>query len=428
MPQITAVKAREVLDSRGNPTIEVDVYVNDRFAGRGIAPSGASTGSREALELRDGDSHRFHGKGVLKAVDLVRSRINNDLVGRDCTNLHEIDQILIENDGSSIKENYGANTLTAISIAVARAGAYEKNIPLYQHLAEATFSEIPEKYIIPVPMCNVINGGKHGGSSVEFQEFMIEPIGASSFFEGIRQVSEVYHTLKEILVKKWGPSMKNVGDEGGFSGPIPTVKDILDSLVSAVENTGYQCGQDFAFTLDPAATEFFNGKTYTVEGRQLSSEELLDFYTSLVNNYPIRSLEDPFAEDDWSGFQKITKRLGSKVQIVGDDLLVTNKKYIEKAIEEQSVNSVLLKINQIGTVSEVIEAVKLSKENALGTVISHRSGETEDTFIADLAVGTGAGQIKTGAPARSDRTAKYNQLIRIEEELKGRTLYGITTL
>ncbi len=413
---IKKVHAREILDSRGNPTIECDITTKDGFFGRAAVPSGASTGENEALELRDGGK-RFKGKGVLKAVRNVTGKISKAIIGLDIREQQNIDQTMIDLDGTEIKSNLGANAILSVSLAVAKAAAVGLKKPLFAHLHSLAFEKESDTFLIPVPMCNVVNAGKHGGGSLELQEFMIQPVGASNFREGIRWTAEVYSDLRDILVKKYGPSVKNVGDEGGFSGPIDRVSDVLDSLVAAIEKAGYSPGNDFFLTLDPAASEFYQNNHYTVEGKKMTTGEIIDFYVTIAETYPIRSIEDPLDENDWDGFIDLTNRLGSKIQVVGDDHFVTNTKFIERGIKEGSCNSLLLKVNQVGSLTESFAAAKLCYDNNYSVVVSHRSGETEDSFIADLAVGLGCGQIKTGAPCRSDRNSKYNQLLRIEESL-----------
>ncbi|MHA2368274.1 MAG: phosphopyruvate hydratase [Candidatus Hodarchaeales archaeon] len=413
---ISKVHAREILDSRGNPTIECDLTTEGGFFGRAAVPSGASTGVNEALELRDGGK-RFKGKGVLRAVRNVNDEISKTVVGLDVRKQKDLDQAMITLDGTETKSKLGANAILSVSLAASKAAAAGLKIPLYVHLHSLAFEQEAEAFLLPIPMCNVVNAGKHGGGALELQEFMIQPIGAANFREGIRWVAEVYSDLRTILVEKYGPSVRNVGDEGGFSGPIDKVSDVLDALVSAIEKAGYTPSNDFVLTLDPAASEFFKDGEYTVEGNKMTTGDLIDFYADLIDVYPIRSIEDPLDENDWAGFVEMTKRLGSKIQVVGDDHFVTNTKFIQRGIEEGSCNSLLLKVNQIGSLSESFEATQLCYDNNYSVVVSHRSGETEDPFIADLAVGLGCGQLKTGAPCRSDRNAKYNQLIRIEEEL-----------
>lgn len=413
---ISKIHAREILDSRGNPTIECDLTTEGGFFGRAAVPSGASTGVNEALELRDGGK-RFKGKGVLRAVRNVNDEISKAVVGLDVRKQNDLDQAMLALDGTETKSKLGANAILSVSLAASKAAASGLKIPLYAHLHSLAFEQEAETYLLPIPMCNVVNAGKHGGGALELQEFMIQPIGAANFREGIRWVAEVYSDLRTILVGKYGPSVRNVGDEGGFSGPIDKVSDVLDALVGAIEKAGYTPGNDFVLTLDPAASEFFKDGEYTVEGNKMTTGDLIDFYADLIDIYPIRSIEDPLDESDWAGFVEMTKRLGSKIQVVGDDHFVTNTKFIQRGIEEGSCNSLLLKVNQIGSLSESFEATQLCYDNNYSVVVSHRSGETEDSFIADLAVGLGCGQLKTGAPCRSDRNAKYNQLIRIEEEL-----------
>jgi len=413
---IVDIKAREILDSRGNPTIEVDVRTQKGF-GRAAVPSGASTGEHEALELRDGDPKRFNGKGVLKAVASVNETIRPAVIGMDAADQAALDGELLRLDPTPNKSKLGANALLGVSLAVCRAAANTLAVPLYQHIGDVAFGKASERHLLPVPMSNVVNAGKHGGGKLELQEFMIQPIGAPNFREGIRWVAETYHQLRDVLVSKYGASMRNVGDEGGFSGPIDRVRDVLDALVSATEKAGYAPGRDISIALDPAASEFYSDGTYTVEGKAYTAGELVDFFVDLVDSYPILSLEDAMAEDDWDGFVEITKRLGKRIQIVGDDLFVTNVQRLRKGMDLGACNALLLKVNQIGTLSEAIDSAKLCIERGYGIVISHRSGETEDTTIADLAVGLNTGQIKTGAPCRSERNAKYNQLLRIEEDL-----------
>ncbi|CAI1492719.1 enolase [Thermococcus nautili] len=415
--EITAVIAREILDSRGNPTVEVEVYTPVSM-GRAAVPSGASTGTHEAVELRDGGK-RFHGKGVRRAVENVNKIIAPEIIGMDVTWQRDIDMLMIELDGTENKSNLGANAILGVSLAVAKAAANALGLPLYQYIGGTN------AYVMPVPMSNVINGGVHAGNELDFQEFMIMPVGAKSFREGIMWVSETYHTLKKVIAKKYGKNAVNVGDEGGFAPPLKEPSEALDLLTEAIEETGYKVGDEIAFALDPASSEFYDEKLgkYVVGGKEYDRGELLELYKELVSKYPIVSIEDPFHEEDWEGFVEITKELGRKVQIVGDDLFVTNPKRIRKGIELGAANALLLKVNQIGTLSEAIDAAYTAFRAGYGVVVSHRSGETEDSTIADIAVAINAGQIKTGAPARSDRNAKYNQLIRIEEELEGVAIY-----
>ncbi|WP_297479761.1 phosphopyruvate hydratase, partial [Thermococcus sp.] len=386
--------------------------------GRAAVPSGASTGTHEAVELRDGGK-RYHGKGVRRAVENVNKIIAPEIIGMDVTWQRDIDRLMIELDGTENKSNLGANAILGVSLAVARAAANALGLPLYQYIGGTN------AYVMPVPMSNVINGGVHAGNELDFQEFMIMPIGAKSFREGIRWVSETYHTLKKVIAEKYGKNAVNVGDEGGFAPPLKEPSEALDLLTEAIEETGYKVGDEIAFALDPASSEFFDEKLgkYVVAGREYDRGELLELYRELVSSYPIVSIEDPFHEEDWEGFVEITRELGNRIQIVGDDIFVTNPKRIRKGIELGAANALLLKVNQIGTLSEAIDAAYTAYRAGWGIVVSHRSGETDDTFIADLAVALNTGQIKTGAPARMDRNAKYNQLIRIEEELEGIAVY-----
>ncbi|AAL80339.1 enolase [Pyrococcus furiosus DSM 3638] len=416
--EIVGVVAREILDSRGNPTVEVDVYTHVGM-GRAAVPSGASTGTHEALELRDGGK-RYHGKGVRRAVENVNKIIAPELIGMDVRWQREIDALLLELDGTENKSNVGANAILAVSLAVAKAAANSLELPLYQYLGGVN------AYVLPVPLSNVINGGVHAGNDLDFQEFMIMPIGADSFREAIRWVSETYHVLKKVIMEKYGKNAVNVGDEGGFAPPMKEVTEPLDVLIKAIEEAGYKPGDEIALALDVASSELFNEETgkYVVGGKEYDRGELLELYKDLTSTYPIVSIEDPFHEEDWEGFVMITKELGHKVQIVGDDLFVTNPKRLRKGIELGAANALLLKVNQIGTLSEAMDAAFTAFRAGYGVIVSHRSGETEDATIADLAVALNAGQIKTGAPARSDRNAKYNQLIRIEEELEGVAVYA----
>jgi len=412
MSKITKIKAREVLDSRGNPTVEVDA-VTENGVFRAMTPSGASAGQHEALELRDGDEKRYFGKGTLKAVENVNKLIAPKIIGIDCRQQEAIDRIMLKLDGTDNKDKFGANAILPISMAVTKAGAAAKEIPLYQYIGEM-FGIIPHK--LPVPMCNVINGGKHAVQENSIQEHMLMPTGAKSFTEGIRMVSEGYHHLAKILKKKFGAGGILIGDEGGFApAQITDVNERLDLMLKAVENAGHEGMMKIA--MDPAASEFFYDGTYKIGKKSFSGGEMVDFYADLCKKYPIVSIEDGLAEDDWDSWVEMVRKLGTKIQIVGDDLFVTNTKRIQKGIELNAANSVLIKLNQIGSVTETLNAIRMAHDHGWTAVVSHRSGETEDTFIADLVVGTGTGQIKTGAPARSDRNAKYNQLIRIEEEL-----------
>lgn len=415
---ITDIYAREILDSRGNPTIEVEVLAGDEFCGRVAVPSGASTGQFEALELRDIEE-RYGGLGVEMAVDHVNARIAPAIIGMNIFDQAEIDEVLIQLDGTKDKSNLGANALLGVSMAVARAGAASLGLPLYAYLGGVNAKRLP------VPMMNIINGGKHADNSIDIQEFMILPVGASSFKEGLRMCAEVYHTLKKLL-KDAGFSTA-VGDEGGFAPNLPDAKAALRWIKNAVEKAGYQTGKDICFALDIAATELYDQKfkKYVFEGEKTeqgeavvrSAEELIDYYEELLEEFPIVSLEDPLDEEDWDGWELLTTRLGLNVQLVGDDLFVTNTKRLQKGIQRKAANAILIKVNQIGTLTEAFDAIELAKTSGYRTIISHRSGETVDSFIADLAVAFNAGQIKTGAPCRSERVEKYNQLLRIEERL-----------
>ncbi|MGI8423728.1 MAG: phosphopyruvate hydratase [Chloroflexota bacterium] len=421
---IANVHAREILDSRGNPTVEVDVRLVDGFMGRAAVPSGASTGAHEAVELRDGDKTRYAGKGVTKAVEFVNSEIAARLVTMDALEQRAVDQAMLDLDGTKNKARLGANAILGVSLATAKAAAQSRGLPLYRYLGGPTASTIP------VPMCNIMNGGKHAVDSSDFQEFMVMPIGAPSFTEAIRWAAEIYQALKTLLHHD-GQSV-NVGDEGGFAPSLPTNEAPLEYIMRAIKQAGYRAGlgprAQVAIALDPAATELYDQKarkyTLTREGRKLSSDQMIDLWAEWVDKYPIISLEDGLAEDDWDGWRALRARIGDHVQLVGDDLLVTNTERLARGIKERAANSILVKVNQIGSLTETLSAVEMAKRAAWTAVISHRSGETEDTTIADLAVATGAGQIKTGAPARSDRVAKFNQLLRIEEELGATATYA----
>jgi len=418
MSEIRSIKAREVLDSRGNPTVEVEV-VTEQGVFRAMTPSGASAGQHEALELRDGDKARYLGKGTLKAVGNVNKKIAPKLIGLDCRHQETIDTIMLKLDGTENKGKLGANAVLPVSMAVTKAGAVAAGVPLYVYIGEL-FGVIPSR--LPVPMCNVINGGKHAGQENSIQEHMLMPTGAKNFAEGIRMVSESYHHLAKLLKNKFGAGGVLVGDEGGFApAQVVDVDDRLDLMLAAVENAGYKDKMKIA--LDPASSEFFYKGIYKIGDKSFAGGEMVDFYVDLCKRYPIVSIEDGLAEDDWDSWVEMTKKLGARIQIVGDDLFVTNTKRIQKGIELQAANSVLIKLNQIGSVTETLNAIKMAQDEGWTAVVSHRSGETEDCFIADLVVGTSAGQIKTGAPARSDRNAKYNQLLRIEEELGEKAEY-----
>ena len=420
MSVISQVKAREVLDSRGNPTVEVDVVLSDGAQGRALVPSGASTGVNEALELRDGDSRRFLGKGVLKAVDNVNQKIAPEIMGRSAQDQESLDRLLIELDGTPNKSKLGANAILGVSMAVAHAAAQSQNRPLYAHLNRG------DNFVLPVPMLNIINGGRHAENSIDFQEFMVVPAGFDSFSESLRAGVEIYHTLKDLLNAK--NLSTSVGDEGGFAPSLSSNQEAVEYIVDAIEKAGYTPGKQCLIALDVAASEFFvrDEESYSLsgEGAVLKPEQLIERYEDWVGKYPIVSIEDGMAEDDWDNWQAMTDRLGQRVQLVGDDLLTTNVARIQKGIYQGASNAVLIKLNQIGTVTETLEAVNMAKGAGWGVVVSHRSGETEDTTIADLAVGTSAGQIKSGAPARGERTAKYNRLLRIEEELSGRATFA----
>lgn len=411
MPTISNVRAREILDSRGNPTVEVEVRLSDGAIGRAAVPSGASTGKHEAVELRDGDASRFNGLGVLKAVQNVNAHIAPAIAGMEALEQAAIDQKLIELDGTENKSNLGANAILGVSLAVAHAAASSAGVPLYRHLGSA------DSYTLPVPMMNILNGGKHAAGSTDFQEFMIVPAGAQSFSHALQMGAEIYHALKNVL-KARGLNT-NVGDEGGFAPSLSSNKEAIVAILAAVEKAGYKPGKDCFIALDPAATEFHRNGHYVLsrEGASLSTVEMIDYYAKWVAIYPIISIEDGLAEDDWSGWQMLMRKLGKQVRLVGDDLYTTNVKRLTRGIQLKASNSILIKPNQIGTLTETIAAIQMAGEAGWTAIISHRSGETEDTTIADLAVGLNTGLIKAGAPCRSERTAKYNRLLRIEEEL-----------
>lgn len=419
---IAAVYAREVLDSRGNPTLEVDVALESGHTGTAKVPSGASTGAHEALELRDGDEARFGGKGVLRAVENVNYLIARKITGLYANDQSAIDGVLIGMDGTPNKSHLGANTLLGVSLAVAHAAAAYYGMPLYQYLGETNGN--PNPCLMPLPLLNILNGGKHAAGSTDFQEFMIAPVGASTFREGLRMAVEVYHALGRLLKEQGLPT--TVGDEGGFAPPLASNDAAVEVVLAAIERAGYRPGEDVAIALDPATSELEADGRYVLarEGRTLSVEELVDLWENWCQRFPIVSLEDGMAQEDWDGWRLLTERLGSRVQVVGDDLFVTNVERIRRGVQEGSANSVLIKPNQIGTLTETLAAVSEAQQAGWTCVISHRSGETEDTTIADLAVATGAGQIKTGAPARGERTAKYNRLLRIEDELGERATFA----
>lgn len=418
MPTIEYVLARQILDSRGNPTVEVDVYLDDGTMGRAAVPSGASTGAHEAVELRDGDKAVYGGKGVTKAVDNVNNVIAPEIVDLDATDQVGIDNLMIELDGTPNKGRLGANAILGVSLAVAKAAAISLDLPLYKYIGGTNAR------VLPIPMMNILNGGKHADNSVDLQEFMIMPVGAPSFSECLRWSAEVFHTLKSVLKSKgYGTA---VGDEGGYAPNLKSNEEALDLILEAIEKAGYKPGSEIYIALDPAATELFDeakkkgeeGKYYFWKSDMMkTSEEMVDFYANLVDKYPIISLEDGMAEDDWDGWKLLTERLGGKIQLVGDDLFVTNTERLKKGIQMGVTNSILIKVNQIGTLTETLAAMEMAKKYNFTAVVSHRSGETEDATIADIAVAMNAGQIKTGAPSRTDRVAKYNQLLRIEEEL-----------
>ena len=408
MAAIDAIIAREILDSRGNPTVEVEVMLDDDTVARAAVPSGASTGAFEASERRDGGA-RYGGKGVLQAVNAAEEEIAAEVIGLEATEQRLLDQLMIDLDGTPNKSRLGANAILGVSLAVAKAAALSAELPLFRYIGG------PNAHVLPVPMMNILNGGAHADSNVDIQEFMIAPIGATTFADALRQGTEVYHALKSVL-KKEGYAT-GLGDEGGFAPSLPSNRAALELIATAIESTGLKVGSDIALALDVASTEFFANGSYTFEGAERSAEWMTGYYESLVADFPLVSIEDPLAEDDWAGYVHLTDALGDRVQIVGDDLFVTNPERLQRGIDEGAANALLVKVNQIGTLTETLDAVSLAQRNGYRCMMSHRSGETEDTTIADLAVATDCGQIKTGAPARSERVAKYNQLLRIEEEL-----------
>ena len=418
MSWIDLVQAREILDSRGNPTVEAEVTLVGGEVGRAAVPSGASTGEHEAVELRDGDKKRYLGKGVLKAVRNVNDVIAPELEGFDALDQAEVDAALLALDGTKTKSKLGANALLAVSLATARAAAEFLEVPLYKYLGG------PNGRTLPVPMMNIINGGAHADNNVDFQEFMIVPVGAATFSEALRMGAEIFHALKSVLKKKGYAT--SVGDEGGFAPNLRSNEEAIETILESIPQAGYQAGTDCLLALDPAASEFYDGKSYVFkksDKRKLSSDEMVAYWKSWATQYPIVSIEDGMAENDWNGWKTLTDEIGQSVQLVGDDLFVTNTEFLRKGIERGVANSILIKVNQIGTLSETLDCIELAKSNGRTAVISHRSGETEDPFIADLAVATNAGQIKTGSLSRTDRTAKYNQLLRIEEDLRGAARY-----
>jgi len=413
---IDAVGAREILDSRGNPTVEVEVALDDGTIARAAVPSGASTGAFEAVELRDGDAKRYGGKGVDKAVLAVLDEIGPELAGYDASEQRLVDQALIDLDGSADKSRLGANAILGVSLAVAKAAAESAELPLFRYVGG------PNAHVLPVPMLNILNGGAHADTKVDVQEFMVAPVGATTFREALQWGAEVYHSLKAVL-KERGLAT-GLGDEGGFAPDLANNRDALDLIMTAISQAGFEPGRDVALALDVAASEFFDDGTYTFEGAPKTSAELTSYYADLVASYPLVSIEDPLDEDDWEGWQALTTQLGDRIQIVGDDLFVTNPQRLQRGIDERAANALLVKVNQIGTLTETLDAVTMAHRNGMRAMMSHRSGETEDTTIADLAVATDCGQIKAGAPARSERVAKYNQLLRIEEELDDAARYA----
>ncbi|MBD8122860.1 MULTISPECIES: phosphopyruvate hydratase [Pseudomonas] len=420
MAKIVDIKGREVLDSRGNPTVEADVLLDNGIIGSACAPSGASTGSREALELRDGDKSRYMGKGVLKAVANINGPIRDLLLGKDPVDQKALDHAMIQLDGTENKASLGANAILAVSLAAAKAAAQDQDLPLYAHIAN--LNGTPGVYSMPVPMMNIINGGEHADNNIDIQEFMVQPVGAKTFSEGLRWGTEIFHHLKAVL-KARGLNTA-VGDEGGFAPNLKSNADALDAIAEAVANAGYKLGTDVTLALDCAASEFYkNGKYVLSEEGEYDSAGFADYLADLVSKHPIISIEDGLDESDWDGWKVLTDKIGDKIQLVGDDLFVTNTKILKEGIEKKIGNSILIKFNQIGTLTETLEAIQMAKAAGYTAVISHRSGETEDSTIADLAVGTAAGQIKTGSLSRSDRIAKYNQLLRIEEQLGAKAVY-----
>ncbi len=422
MAKIIDIKGREVLDSRGNPTVEADVTLDGGAFGTACAPSGASTGSREALELRDGDKSRYLGKGVLKAVANINGPIRELLVGRDATDQAGLDRAMIELDGTENKATLGANAILAVSLAAAKAAAHAKGVPLYAHIAD--LNGTPGEYSMPVPMMNIINGGEHADNNVDIQEFMVQPVGAKTFADALRMGAEIFHHLKAVL-KARGLST-SVGDEGGFAPNLASNEDALAAIAEAVANAGYTLGDDVTLALDCASSEFYKDGKYDLagEGQVFDATGFADYLAGLTERFPIISIEDGMDESDWAGWKVLTEKIGDKVQLVGDDLFVTNTKILKRGIDESICNSILIKFNQIGSLTETLEAIQMAKAAGFTAVISHRSGETEDSTIADLAVGTSAGQIKTGSLCRSDRVSKYNQLLRIEEQLQGKAKYN----
>lgn len=420
MYSITKVHARQIMDSRGNPTVECDVFLSGGAMGRAAVPSGASTGSFEALELRDGGTD-YMGKGVLKAVSNINDKIAPAIIGMDASNQTALDEKMLALDGTANKDNLGANAILAVSLAAAHAAANQRGVPLYRYIAEIYGNENP--CVLPRPMMNIINGGAHADNGLDAQEFMIIPNGAHSEFQAIKMGSEIFHHLKTIL--KSGGNSTNVGDEGGFAPNFHSCRAALDTIIAAIRDAGYEPGRDVSIGLDVASSEFYQDGAYHFEGAVLSSDQMIEFYEKLIADYPIISIEDALAEEDWAGWKTLTARIGARCQLVGDDLFVTNPTRLGRGIDAGVANAILIKVNQIGTLTETLRAIKMAQDAKYGVIISHRSGETEDTTIADLAVATNAGQIKTGSMSRTDRMAKYNQLIRIEEELDKSAKYGI---
>jgi len=426
--KIKKIIAREVLDSRGNPTIETEVFLNNGIHATAIVPSGASTGIYEAVELRDKDQKRYSGKGVLTAIKNVNKKIAPQLIGITIFNQDEIDKKMLELDGTKNKANLGGNAILSVSLAVLRAAALASNKPLFEYIHEKYCLFNKQKYLLPIPLMNILNGGKHAGNKLAIQEFMIMPVGMKSFKENLRMGVEIYHTLKKHLKDKFGPQAINVGDEGGFAPPMSKTNEALDALLIAIEQSGYIAGKDVFIALDAAASVFYSNDFYYIDDLKLSRTDLLEYYINLVKTYPILSIEDPFYEDDFESFSELTRKIGKQVQIVGDDLFVTNIDRLKKGTTLQAANALLLKVNQIGTVTEAMLAAEYAVKNKMRVVVSHRSGDSEDPFIADLSVGINCGQIKTGAPARSERTSKYNQLLRIEETLEDKAVYSYSLL
>lgn len=420
MPKISKIIAREILDSRGNPTVEADVVLKDGSFGRAAVPSGASTGSREAIELRDGDTKHYGGKGVLKAVANVNTELKKALIGKEF-NQKSLDEKMIEIDGTENKARIGANAILAVSMAFARASAESDDMPLYKYFKK--IGKTGKPLVLPVPMMNIINGGKHAQNSTDLQEFMIMPLGAPTFREALRYGVETFHSLKKILSSK--NMSTSVGDEGGFAPSLPSNEAAIEIILEAIAKAGYKAGKDISIAIDPAASEFYKDGKYHLEreGKILSSDEMVQYYCDLTAKYPIVSIEDGLAENDWDGFRLLTKKIGNKVQIVGDDIFVTNSKILQEGIDKKTANSILIKLNQIGTISETIDTINMANKAGFTSVVSHRSGETEDSIISDFVVGLGTGQIKTGSLCRGERTAKYNQLLRIEEQLGKKAVF-----